>query len=239
MILPLDTTLLTPAARDRVARGERALQRAVASGSHPLSQRAPSATTMVPDAPQQFVSAISNRPGFLPATFPWPPHDMSAGALLCAAAVAARPAAKLLPIADGSSYRTTACTRTSELTKLLDATDRRRAIAVSRRTAATHSAASACFTDGDSYVMFVVYPNAETGAPRFCAYGRAPTASMCLLFSPTISDMWLSRCDACGADEAAAPMKVCGACSERLYCSAECQRVDWKIGNHKARCAKS
>ena len=45
-------------------------------------------------------------------------------------------------------------------------------------------------------------------------------------------------CDLCAKQSplTAKPLQVCGRCGGRRYCSALCQRLDWR--RHKARCAK-
>jgi hypothetical protein len=44
------------------------------------------------------------------------------------------------------------------------------------------------------------------------------------------------RCDGCGAEEtAAAKLRKCGACHGIYYCTAACQKLDWKT--HKKACA--
>ncbi len=66
------------------------------------------------------------------------------------------------------------------------------------------------------------------------------------LFPPDVHERYLelSRrpkatvCDCCGAEaaESARRLQVCSTCHRRAYCSAACQRQDWKEGGHKLSC---
>ncbi len=40
----------------------------------------------------------------------------------------------------------------------------------------------------------------------------------------------------CAAPPGAAPLQLCGACKAARYCSAACQKLDWKA--HKVKCRK-
>ncbi len=45
----------------------------------------------------------------------------------------------------------------------------------------------------------------------------------------------VKACWKCGAQ--GLPLKKCAGCDVALYCGAGCQKVDWKEGGHKAKCA--
>ncbi len=47
-----------------------------------------------------------------------------------------------------------------------------------------------------------------------------------------------SACDYCGGEaaEGSKKLQVCSTCHRKAYCSAACQRMDWKEGGHKRSC---
>ena len=45
------------------------------------------------------------------------------------------------------------------------------------------------------------------------------------------------KCNSCGSPEGKKKHKVCSACKKTYYCTADCQKVDWKRG-HKTECKK-
>lgn len=44
------------------------------------------------------------------------------------------------------------------------------------------------------------------------------------------------RCAACGAGAAACKLKKCAGCQAVLYCTADCQRADWR--DHRRTCRR-
>ena len=46
------------------------------------------------------------------------------------------------------------------------------------------------------------------------------------------------RCNYCNVPETSTKHKICSACKKAYYCSAECQKHDWKRG-HKEECKKN
>jgi hypothetical protein len=50
----------------------------------------------------------------------------------------------------------------------------------------------------------------------------------------SVSSLSINKCDYCGAPEPTTiPHKRCSQCKQRLYCSIDCQRLDWKNGHNK------
>ncbi len=66
------------------------------------------------------------------------------------------------------------------------------------------------------------------------------------LFSPAVQERYLelsrrprsTACSCCGAEaaEGGKKLQVCSTCHRKAYCSADCQRQDWKEGGHKRSC---
>lgn len=53
-------------------------------------------------------------------------------------------------------------------------------------------------------------------------------------------DVELRACDGIGCkkvEEKPKAFKACGRCKFTYYCGVECQKSDWKTGNHKSWCA--
>jgi hypothetical protein len=69
--------------------------------------------------------------------------------------------------------------------------------------------------------------------------GQATGAGTAASETPTPSNPALVECAVCrhkpGDPGVPATLKLCGGCQRIRYCSAECQRKDWKLG-HKAVC---
>jgi hypothetical protein len=75
---------------------------------------------------------------------------------------------------------------------------------------------------------------AGAGADAIQATGAGPAAT-------SAANTALVECAVChrkpGDPGAPATLKLCGGCHSIRYCSAECQRKDWKLG-HKALCGQ-
>ncbi len=67
------------------------------------------------------------------------------------------------------------------------------------------------------------------------------------LFPPAVHERYLelsrrsrsTACSCCGAEAAqngGKKLQVCSTCRRKAYCSAACQRQDWKEGGHKGSC---
>ncbi len=65
-----------------------------------------------------------------------------------------------------------------------------------------------------------------------------------VLFTPDVHERYLElsrskarACSCCGAEaEEGGKLQVCSKCYRKAYCSAACQRQDWKEGGHKGSC---
>lgn len=44
------------------------------------------------------------------------------------------------------------------------------------------------------------------------------------------------KCDSCGKKSKKSKLSVCSKCKHKFYCSAQCQKMDWKSGGHKRIC---
>ncbi|EPR61159.1 MYND finger domain-containing protein [Toxoplasma gondii TgCatPRC2] len=84
----------------------------------------------------------------------------------------------------------------------------------------------------------------ETAALSQLLNQRQADASRQALGAPASTEKKHKQCGNCGKEEPAAspenpsPMRLkrCGGCGEAFYCSAECQRADWR--HHKRVCKK-
>ncbi len=101
-----------------------------------------------------------------------------------------------------------------------------------------------------SFRTLFVKAKHKAGDARSDGDGAGPSvesqASSESLFSHDVHERYLelsrrtrvAYCDCCGveAEEGGKKHQVCAACHRRAYCSAECQRMDWKEGGHKGSC---
>eukprot|EP00980_Cylindrotheca_fusiformis_P000179 scaffold28_cov73-Cylindrotheca_fusiformis.AAC.2 len=66
---------------------------------------------------------------------------------------------------------------------------------------------------------------------------RIPCSCLDKIYADLKAQQKMGRCSRCKEMKLSSDLKLCGGCRFRHYCSRDCQRADWKEGNHKGECS--